>query len=84
MGILLAGGVPLTACCWGHGAASRGARSLLIASAAGLVMVGLVPEDVNLRLHVLGVFVAIVVGSCGFVLAGLIGREPVRSAGCGR
>ena len=75
VGILLAGGVLLTASCWGSGAASRGARILLTASAAGLVMVGLVPEDVNLRLHVLGAFVAIVVGSCGFVLAGLIGRS---------
>ena len=38
-------------------------------------MVGLVPEDVNLSLHVLGAFVGIVVGNCGFVLAGLIRRS---------
>jgi hypothetical protein len=75
VGVLLAGGVLLTASCWGGGAASRGARFLLLAGAAGLVMVGLVPEDVNLSLHVLGAFVAIVVGSCGFLLAGLIRRS---------
>ena len=71
----LAGGVLLTASCWGGGAVSRAARILLLAGAAGSVMVGLVPEDVNLSLHVLGAFVGIVVGSCGFVLAGLIRRS---------
>jgi hypothetical protein len=49
---------------------SRAARILLIAGAAGSVMVGLVPEDVNLSLHMLGAFAGIVVGNCGFVLAG--------------
>ena len=68
VGILLAGGVLLTACCWGSGIASRGARSLLTVAAAGLVMVGLVPEDVNPGLHLLGAFLAIVVGNCGFML----------------
>ena len=53
-GVLLAGGVLLTVSCWGGGAVSRGARILLIAGAVGSVMVGLVPEDVNLDLHVLG------------------------------
>ena len=72
---LLAGGVLLTASCWGGGAASRAARILLIAGAAGSVMVGLVPEDVNLSLHVLGAFAGIVVGNCGFLLAGLIRRS---------
>ena len=38
----------------------RCARILLIAGAAGSVMVGLVPEDENLNLHVLAAFVAIV------------------------
>jgi hypothetical membrane protein len=75
LGVLLAGGVLLTASCRGSGVASRGARILLIAAAAGSVMVGLVPEDVNLSLHVLGAFVGIVVGNCGFVLAGLIKRS---------
>ena len=75
LGILLAGGVLLTASCWGSGAVSRGARILLIAGAAGSVMVGPIPEDVNLNLHVLGAFVAIVVGNCGFALAGLIKRS---------
>ena len=58
------GGVLLTASCWG-GTASRAARILLFASAAGSVMIGLVPEDVNLSLHLLGAFVGIVVGNCG-------------------
>ena len=71
---MLAGGVLLTASCWGGGAVSRAARILLIVGAAGSVMVGLVPEDVNLSLHVLGAFAGIVVGSCGFLLTGLIRR----------
>ena len=75
LGVLLAGGVLLTASCWGGGVASRAARILLLAGAAGSVMVGVVPEDVNLSLHVLGAFVGIVVGNCGFVLAGLIRRS---------
>ena len=75
LGILLAGGVLLTASCWGGGVVSRAARILLIVGAAGSVMVGLVPEDVNPSLHVLGAFAGIVAGSCGFVLAGLIGRS---------
>ena len=74
LGVLLAGGVLLTVSCWGGGAVSRGARILLIAGAVGSVMVGLVPEDVNLDLHVLGAFAGIVVGNCGFLLAGLIRR----------
>ena len=75
LGILLAGGVLLTASCWGGGVVSRAARILLIVGAAGSVIVGLVPEDVNLSLHVLGAFAGIVVGSCGFVLAGLVRRS---------
>jgi hypothetical membrane protein len=75
LGVLLAGGVLLTAPCWGGGVASRGARILLIAGAAGSVMVGLVPEDVNPGLHVLGAFAGIVVGNGGFVLAGLTRRS---------
>jgi hypothetical membrane protein len=75
LGILLAGGVLLTASCWGSGAASRSARILLIAGAAGSVMLGLIPEDENLNLHVLAAFAGIVVGNCGFVLAGLIRRS---------
>ena len=38
-------------------------------------MVGLAPEDVNPSLHLLSAFVGIVVGDCGFVLAGLIKRS---------
>ena len=75
LGVLLAGGVLLTASCWGGGVVSRAARILLLAGAAGSVMVGLVPEDVNLSLHMLGAFAGIVVGSCGFLLAGLIRRS---------
>ena len=74
LGVLLAGGVLLTARCWGSGIASRGARSLLIVAAAGSVLVGLVPEDVNPGLHLLGAFLGIAVGNCGFILAGLIRR----------
>jgi hypothetical membrane protein len=74
LGVLLAGGVLLTARCWGRGVASRGARSLLIVAAAGAVLVGLVPEDVHLGVHVLGAFLGIAVGNGGLILAGLIGR----------
>ena len=74
LGVLLAGGVLLTARCWGSGIASRGARSLLIVAAAGSVLVGLVPEDVNPGLHLLGAFLGIAVGNCGFILAGLLRR----------
>jgi hypothetical membrane protein len=78
LGLLLAGGVLLTACCWGHGPASRGARSLLIAAAAGTCLVGLVPEDVNLTVHVLGAILGIGVASAGLILAGLVPRtSPV-------
>ena len=74
LGVLLAGGVLLTARCWGSGIASRGARSLLIVAAAGSVLIGLVPEDVNPGLHLLGAFPGIAAGNCGFILAGLIRR----------
>jgi hypothetical membrane protein len=74
LGVLLAVGVLLTARCWGSGIASRSARSLLILAATGSVLVGLVPEDVNLGLHLLGAFLGIAVGNSGFILAGLIGR----------
>ena len=42
-------------------------------------MVGLAPEDVNPSLHLLSAFVGIVVGDCGFVLAGLIKRSSPAS-----
>ena len=74
LGVLLAGGVLLTAPCWGSGIASRGARGLLIAAALGSVLVGLVPEDVHLSVHLLGAVLGIGAGKCGFILAGLIGR----------
>jgi hypothetical protein len=44
LGVLPAGGVLLTAPCWSSGVVSRSARILLLAAAAGSVMVGLVPE----------------------------------------
>ena len=72
LGVLLAAGVLLTARCWGPGAASHGARALLIAAAAGSVLVGLVPEDVYLPAHLLGAILGIGAGNCGFILAGLI------------
>jgi hypothetical membrane protein len=75
LGLLLAGAVLLTACCWGRGLASRGARSLLIAGAAGSCLVGLVPEDVNLTVHLLGAILGIAVANAGFILAGLIPRN---------
>ena len=75
LGVLLVGGVLLTASCWGGGVVSCAARILLIIGAAGSVMVGLVPEDVNLSLHVLGAVAGLVVGSCGFLLTGLIRRS---------
>lgn len=75
LGVLLAGGVLLTASCWGGGVASRSVRILLLAAAAGSVLVGLVPEDVNLSLHLLGAFLGIAAGNCGFLLAGLITRS---------
>jgi len=55
LGVLLAGGVLLTSSRWGSGAASRGADP---ADRGGgqVVVVGLVPEDVRLSLHVLGAF----------------------------
>jgi hypothetical membrane protein len=74
LGVLLAGGVLLTARGWGHGITSRSARSLLIAGAAGAVLVGLVPEDVNLSVHVAGALLGIAVGNAGLILAGLISR----------
>jgi hypothetical membrane protein len=74
LGVLLAGGVLLTAPCWGSGIASRGARGLLIAAALGSVLVGLVPEDVHLSVHLLGAVLGIGMGNCGFILAGLIRR----------
>lgn len=72
LGVLLAGGVLLTARCWGRGAASHGARALLIAAAAGSALVGLVPEDVYLPAHLLGAILGIVAGNCGLILAALI------------
>jgi hypothetical protein len=45
-----------------------------VAAALGSVLVGLVPEDVHLGVHLLGAVLGIGVGNCGFILAGLIGR----------
>jgi hypothetical membrane protein len=74
-GVLLASGAILTSPRWGSGAASRTARALLITAGGGAVLAGVMPEDVNLNLHVLGAFLIIAGGNTGFVLAGLVRRE---------
>jgi hypothetical protein len=57
-------------------------RILLIAGTAGSVMAGLVPENVNPSLHLVGAFLGIAVGNCGFPLAALVKRSsPVGRLG---
>jgi hypothetical membrane protein len=75
LGILLAAGAVLTGPAWGRGAVSRTARSLFVASGAGMVLAALDPEDVNLNLHVLGAFLIMGFGSTGFMLTGLARRD---------
>jgi len=74
LGILLASGALLTGPAWGKGAVSRAARGLLTAAGGGMILAGLMPEDVNLNLHVLGAFLIMGVGNTGFVLAALARR----------
>jgi hypothetical membrane protein len=76
-GLLLAAGVLLTTRGWGRGVRARAAQTLLVLAAAGYVLAGVWPADVDLERHVLGAFLIMIVGNLGLVLAGFLPRASV-------
>ncbi|ATL66562.1 hypothetical protein CRH09_10430 [Nocardia terpenica] len=73
-GVLLLVGVLLTGAFWGRTAMSWAARVLLAVGAAGWVVVGLVPADVDENLHLLGALLIMGLGNIGLVCAGFLPR----------
>lgn len=72
-GVLVIGGVLLTARAWPRGLVSWLVRLLLAATGGGWIVAGLSPADVNEDLHVLGGAVAIFLfGNLALLLVGLL------------
>ncbi len=71
-GALLLLGTVATAACWGRGRLSAGARILFALNAAGWVLVGFVPADVDENLHVLGALLIMGLGNLGLLCAGFV------------
>ncbi|MER7988854.1 DUF998 domain-containing protein [Streptomyces noursei] len=76
-GALLLLGTAATAACWGRGRLSVAARVLFALNAAGWLLVGLVPADVDENLHVLGALLIMGLGNLGLLCAGFVpGGSP--------
>ncbi len=79
-GLLLAAGILVG---WrgavARGAAARAAQSLVLLAAAGYVLAGAFPADVDGRLHLPGELLVLLVGNLGLLVAGLAARGRVRA-----
>jgi hypothetical membrane protein len=71
VGLLHLLGAVLTRDAWPRRPASAAGLVLLAVAGAGLVVVGLAPEDVNLGLHTLGALVGLVCLNAAMILLGL-------------
>ncbi|MGW7368389.1 DUF998 domain-containing protein [Streptomyces sp. NPDC054841] len=76
-GVLLLAGTLLVGACWGRGWISVGARILFVVNAAGWVLVGFVPADVNEDLHVLGALLIMGLGNIGLICSGFAPRSSL-------
>jgi hypothetical membrane protein len=74
-GVLLAAGVLLTWSVLGHGVATRVAQMLALAGAAGYLLAGAYPADVNENNHFLAAVLIFFLGNAGLVTASLA-RPP--------
>ncbi|WP_177164873.1 DUF998 domain-containing protein [Streptomyces sp. 2112.3] len=73
-GVLLFVGILLAGSCWGRGGISVSSRILLVISAGGWVLVGVVPADVDENLHVVGALLIMGLGNLGLLLTGFSPR----------
>jgi len=76
-GSLVALGVLLGWRVFGRGAAARAAQVLVTAGAAGYVLAGLYPADVDENNHLLAALLIFVLGNAGVVTAALARRSPL-------
>ncbi|WP_431774072.1 DUF998 domain-containing protein [Streptomyces cucumeris] len=74
-GVLLLIGMVLTGFIWGRGAMAWTTRILFAIGAAGWVLVGMVPADVNEDLHVLGALLIMGLGNIGLLCAGCVRKD---------
>ncbi|MEU0503846.1 DUF998 domain-containing protein [Nocardia sp. NPDC005998] len=74
-GVLLLAGMLLTGACWGRGRISVSSRILFVINAAGWVLVGFVPADVDENLHLLGALFIMGLGNIGLCCAGFVRRD---------
>ncbi|KUL36904.1 hypothetical protein ADL22_23755 [Streptomyces sp. NRRL F-4489] len=80
-GILLLIGIVATRRFWGRGRLSACARVLLALDAAGWVLVGFVPADVDENLHVLGALLIMGLGNLGLICTGFLPTHSRFAAG---
>jgi hypothetical membrane protein len=73
-GIFIVVGVILIRSLWRQMFLSRAARNLLVIAGLAIILVGLVPADVNENLHVLGALFITVCGNLGLMLTGFASR----------
>ncbi|MDG4795249.1 DUF998 domain-containing protein [Micromonospora sp. WMMD1082] len=76
-GILVVAGLLLAWSALGRGAAVRAGQLSALAGAAGYVLAGAYPADVDENVHVLGALLVFVAGNVAMLLASLAGRSPV-------
>jgi len=71
-GICIIVGVTMIRSLWCQTFTSRAAQSLLVIAGLAIILVGLVPADVNENLHVLGALFITLCGNLGLILAGFV------------
>ena len=75
LGCLIAAGVVLARSAWGRGRRATFARSCLLLAAAGYVLVGVFPADVNLGMHLLAALLVMPIANIGVLASGLVRRD---------
>lgn len=77
VGCLFGAGVVLAGSGWGRGRRATLARTGILLAAAGYVLVGIFPADVNLGMHLLAALLVMPVGSIGMVISGFVPGDAV-------
>ncbi|WP_046563420.1 DUF998 domain-containing protein [Micromonospora sp. HK10] len=77
VGFLLGAGVVLAGSVWGRGGRATLARTGILLAAAGYVLVGIFPADVNLGMHLLAALLVMPVGNIAMFISGFMRGDAV-------
>jgi hypothetical membrane protein len=75
IGCLVGAGVVLARTAWGRGGRANLARSCILLAAAGYVLVGVFPADVNLGMHLLAALLVMPIANIGLLASGFVRRD---------